>query len=78
MGIVIWPDWPWPLPSLDPPAPPPAPAAPSERPDETPASHPGPSEAQNLRADAVALFSQPISLAATSDARSICLDSAVL
>ena len=36
------------------------------------------SEAQNLRADAVALFSQPISLAATSDARSICLDSAVL
>src|SRR5205807_667730 len=58
--------------------PPAQPPAPSERPDKTPVSDPGPSEAQNLRADAVALFSQPISLAATSDARSICLDSAAL
>jgi len=39
MGIVIWPDWPWPTPPLDPPAPPPPPM-PSEPPDETPLSHP--------------------------------------
>ncbi len=42
MCLIIWPDWSWPLPPLDPPAPPFAPA-PSERPDETPVSHPDPS-----------------------------------
>jgi len=46
MGIVIWPDWPWPLPPLDPPAPLPPPA-PSESPDETSVSRPDPSVSQN-------------------------------
>ena len=43
MGIVIWPDWPWPLPPLDSPASTPVP---SERPDEAPVSHPHPSVPQ--------------------------------
>jgi len=45
MGFVIWPDWPWPTPPLDLPAPPALPA-PSERPDEAPVSHPDPSVPQ--------------------------------
>ena|SRR2546425_677867 len=45
MCTVIWPDWPWPSPPLDPPAPPPALVA-SQRPDEAPVSHPHPSVPQ--------------------------------
>src|SRR5256885_592191 len=48
MGIVIWPDWPWPLPPLTPPAPPPVP---SPSPDETPVSHPDPSVSQKRPSD---------------------------
>ena len=42
MGTVIWPDWSWPSPPLNPPALR-QPAAPPERPDEAPVSHPDPS-----------------------------------
>src|SRR5207249_3792942 len=56
MCFVIWPDWPWPSPSLDPPARPPPPT-PSERPDAAPVSHPHPSVPQK----------RPTNLAGRSD-----------